>query len=167
MVPEQIEGTQRTEESTPGKTGDVAVTDPEPPVINKRALYRSRDVDTLAGEQTGLRVGQNRQAGDPAGNTQSGNPLGQPTAQLEGRTVIGKLPLPEYSENLAGKVVVRILVDSYGNVTSATAGIEGTTVQNKILWEATKKAARQARFNVSGSAPAIQEGKITYIFTLK
>jgi len=63
--------------------------------------------------------------------------------------------------------VVRILVDSYGNVTSASPGIEGTTVQNRILWEAARKAALQARFNVSGSAPAIQEGRITYVFTLK
>lgn len=167
VVPEQIEGTQRTTESTPKETGDVPVKDPEPPVINERALYRSRDIDTLAGEQTGLNVDQKRQAGDPAGNTPIGNPLGQPTAQLEGRTVVGKLPLPEYRENLAGKVVVRILVDSYGNVTSASPGIEGTTVQNRILWEAARKAALQARFNVSGSAPAIQEGRITYVFTLK
>jgi len=167
IVPEEIQGKQRTEESTPEETGDVEVHDPEPPVINERALYRSRDVDTLAGEQTGLHTGTDRQAGDPAGNTFTGNPLGQPTAQLEGRSIVGKLPLPEYTQNLAGRVVVRILVDTYGNVTSATPGIEGTTVQNKVLWEAAKKAALQARFNISGSAPAVQEGKITNIFSLR
>ena len=136
-------------------------------LINERALYRSRDVDTLAAEQTGMRTRGERQAGDPEGNTQTGNPLGQPTAQLEGRAVIGKLPLPEYAENLSGKVVVRILVDNYGKVTSATPGIEGTTVQNRTLWNAARKAALEARFNVSGSAPALQEGKITYVFTLR
>ena len=96
-----------------------------------------------------------------------GDPSGQPTAQLEGRTVVGKLPLPEYAENLSGRVVVRILVDTYGTVTSATPGLEGTTVQNRTLWEAARKAALQARFNVSGTAPVVQEGKITYVFTLK
>ncbi len=167
IVPEQIPGEQRTTESTPGETGDVEIPDPEPPLISERALYRSRDVDTLAAEQTGMRTRGERQAGDPEGNTQTGNPLGQPTAQLEGRAVIGKLPLPEYAENLSGKVVVRILVDNYGKVTSATPGIEGTTVQNRTLWNAARKAALEARFNVSGSAPALQEGKITYVFTLR
>lgn len=62
---------------------------------------------------------------------------------------------------------VKIRVDTYGQVTSAIPGIEGTTVQNRTLWEAARKAAMEARFNVSGSAPAIQEGRITYIFTLK
>jgi len=167
VVPQEIQGMQRTMESTPGETGDVPVHDPEPPAINERALFRSRDADTTQGEQTGLQTGTERKAGDPQGNTQTGNPLGLPTAQLAGRSIVGKLPLPEYSENLAGRVVVRILVDTYGNVTSATPGIEGTTVQNKTLWEAARKAALQARFNVSGSAPAVQEGKITYIFSLK
>ncbi len=167
IVPEEIDGEQRTQESTVGETGDVEIQDPDPPVINERALYRSRDIDTLAGEQTGMRTDSERQAGHSAGNTQTGNPAGQPTAQLAGRTVIGKLPLPEYAENLSGKVVVKIRVDTYGKVTSAIPGIEGTTVQNKILWEAARKAAMEARFNVSGTAPAIQEGKITYIFTLK
>ena len=167
VVPQEIQGMQRTMESTPGETGDVPVHDPEPPAINERALFRSRDADTTQGEQTGLQTGTERKAGDLQGNTQTGNPLGLPTAQLAGRTIVGKLPLPEYSENLAGRVVVRILVDTYGNVTSATPGIEGTTVQNKTLWEAARKAALQARFNVSGSAPAVQEGKITYIFSLK
>jgi len=167
VVPEETPGTQRTGESTPAETGDVEVSDPEPPVINERALYRSRDADTTEGEQTGLLTGEERKAGDPAGNTQAGNPLGQPTAQLAGRSIVGKLPLPEYSENLAGRVVVRILVDTYGNVTSATPGIEGTTVQNKVLWDAARKAALQARFNISGSAAAVQEGKITYVFSLK
>ena len=64
-------------------------------------------------------------------------------------------------------MVVRILVDNYGKVTSATPGIEGTTVQNRTLWNAARKAALEARFNVSGSAPALQEGKITYVFTLR
>ena len=167
VVPTPVEGEQRTADSTPTEEGDVAVTDPDPPVINERALFRSRDSDTLPGEQTGLRTFPQRQAGDAAGNTDKGNPAGQPTAQLEGRSIIGKLPLPEYAENLSGRVVVKILVDTYGAVVSATAGIEGTTVQNKTLWEAARKAALQARFNVSGTAPAIQEGKITYVFALK
>ena len=139
VVPEPVAGEQRTQESTPGEEGDVEIKDPEPPKIKEKALFRSRDVDSLPGEQTGIATFPQRQAGHSAGNVETGNPSGQPTAQLEGRTVIGKLPLPEYAQNVSGKVVVRILVDTYGTVTSATPGIEGTTVQNKVLWEAAKK----------------------------
>ncbi len=166
VAPEVVEGTQRTQESSLGDNGDVEKSDPQPATINPRTLYRSRDVDTLAGEQTAQVAGKS-QAGDALGNTTQGNPYGTPTARLAGRSVVGKLPSPEYTENTAGQVVVRILVDTYGKVTSATPGVQGTTVQNKTLWEAAKKAALEARFNVSGSAPAVQEGTITYVFTLR
>lgn len=166
VAPEVVEGTQRTQESSVGPEGDVEKLDPAPPAINPRALYRSRDVDTLAGEQTAQVAGTPR-AGDAAGNTLQGDPTGTPAARLEGRTVVGKLPSPEYTQNESGQVVVRILVDTYGKVTSATPGVQGTTVQNKSLWEAAKKAALEARFNVSGSAPAVQEGTITYVFRLR
>lgn len=166
-APRVTDGTQRTRESTPGDQGDVEIPNPQPPVINERALFRSRDKDTTAGEQTARLASDNPQAGHAGGNILNGNPAGTPSAQLEGRSVVGKLPLPEYTENTSGKVVVKILVDTYGKVTAATPGIEGTTVQNRTLWEAARKAALQARFNVSGSAPAVQEGKITYIFSLR
>ena len=86
---------------------------------------------------------------------------------LEGRTVMGNLPLPEYSVQNAGTVVVRIMVDQYGSVTNAIPGARGTTVQDATLWEAAKKAALKAKFNVSATAPAVQEGTITYVFTLR
>ena len=80
---------------------------------------------------------------------------------------MGSLPKPDYTVNKSGKVVVKISVDQYGSVVSATPGITGTTVQDKVLWEAAKKAALEAKFNLSSSAPTIQEGTITYIFRLK
>lgn len=89
------------------------------------------------------------------------------TARLKGRTLIGTLPLPDYSINLSGKVVVRIVVDQYGNVVSATPGIAGTTVQNRVLWSASKEAALKTKFNLSSEAETFQEGTITYIFRLE
>ena len=62
---------------------------------------------------------------------------------------------------------MRILVDQYGKVTNAIPGVSGTTVQDKKLWEAAKEAALKAVFNISDSAPTVQEGTITYIFKLK
>ena len=88
-------------------------------------------------------------------------------ANVRGRNVVGSLPIPDYTVNKEGRVVVRILVDQYGKVTNAVPGANGTTVQDKELWDAAEKAAYKALFNVSSSAPAVQEGTITYIFKLK
>ena len=67
----------------------------------------------------------------------------------------------------SGKVVVDIWVDNYGSVQKAVAGAEGTTVTDKTLWQAARKAAMGAQFNLSADAPAMQKGTITYIFKLK
>ncbi len=80
---------------------------------------------------------------------------------------MGNLPEPEYTVNKSGRVIVRISVDQYGNVVSATPGVTGTTVQDRTLWEAARKAAMKAKFNLSSSAPPVQEGTITYIFRLR
>ena len=80
--------------------------------------------------------------------------------------MLGTLPKPSYTVGQAGKVVVAIQVDQYGKVLEAVPGIEGTTVTDRTLWEAAKKAALEARFNMSSDAPAVQKGTITYIFNL-
>ena len=86
------------------------------------------------------------------------------TAKLAGRTVNGTLPLPSYGVQIYGKVVVDIWVDRYGYVRKALAGAEGTTITNETLWQAARKAALGADFNMSKEAPNIQKGTITYIF---
>ena len=72
-----------------------------------------------------------------------------------------------YTSQESGKVVVKIWVDQYGKVQKAVPGVEGTTVTDKALWTAAKNAAMETGFNMSASAPALQEGTITYIFNLK
>ncbi|MBO7320796.1 MAG: hypothetical protein J6U80_02575, partial [Bacteroidales bacterium] len=122
--------------------------------------------DTLA-QQVAEEVSDALRAGHSQGNTEVGGVEGAPSAKLAGRTVMGNLPLPDYGVEASGKVVVRIKVDQYGKVTDAIPGAQGTTVQDATLWEAAKKAALEARFNISQSAPIIQEGTITYVFTLR
>lgn len=154
--------------STMEGEGDAMQYEPERVEIDTRALFASANnrSDTLAA-QTASEVGDALKAGTPQGNTRYGDITGTPTANLKGRNVMGSLPIPEYDIEKEGRVVVRILVDQYGKVTNAVPGAQGTTVQDKVLWEAAKKAAYKALFNVNGSAPAIQEGTITYIFKLK
>lgn len=157
-------------ETTVGTDGDVEV--PEPPrkkPINQRALFSSNRhrTDTLA-PQVAETASDSIVSGHPKGNTETGNHEGKPTAELAGRTVMGVLPVPDYNAiNQSGTVVVRILVDQYGTVTDAYPGHEGTTVQDARLWEAAKKAALDAKFNISANAPAVQEGIIRYVFKLK
>lgn len=159
----------RSAETTVGEEGDVEVPEaPRPKPINQKALFTSakNKQDTLA-QQVAEKVSDGLKGGHSLGNTNIGGVEGEPSAKLAGRTIMGNLPIPEYSVEASGKVVVRIKVDQYGKVTDAIPGAQGTTVQDKTLWEAAKKAALTARFNISQSAPIIQEGTITYVFKLQ
>lgn len=159
-----------SQESTVGDKGDVEV--PEPPrekEINKRALFSSAhntDKDTLA-QQVTEKVSESLTAGHTQGNTKVGNPEGEPSAKLEGRTVVGSLPIPAFTRGEGGKVVVKIVVNQDGRVISAIPGAPGTTLNDSEIWASAKKAALGAHFNVSRTAPEAQEGTITYIFRVR
>ena len=151
--------------------GDVDIKDPAPKKeIDRRALFRTADnktnKDTLAA-QTAREVSDALKAGHAQGNTMTGETSGEPNAKLAGRSVNGTLPRPSYNVQASGKVVVAIWVDNYGQVQKAVPGMEGTTVSDKNLWQAARKAALGAHFNMSADAPPMQEGTITYIFNLK
>ena len=157
-------------EATVGDKGDVEV--PEPPrekPIDRRALFSAAnnktEKDTLAA-QTAREVTDALKAGHALGNTQTGETRGEPKAKLAGRTVNGTLPRPSFGVQAEGTVVVDIWVDNYGQVQKAVAGAEGTNVTDKTLWQAARKAALGAHFNMSADAPALQKGTITYIFRI-
>lgn len=169
----QHEGTKSNEaqEAQVDEFGDVDIKDPEPKKeIDKRALFRAANnktqKDTLAA-QTAREVSDALKAGHAQGNTRTGETSGEPNANLAGRSINGTLPRPTYAVQASGKVVVDIWVDNYGTVQKAVAGAEGTTVTDKTLWQAARKAALGASFNMSADAPALQKGTITYIFNLK
>ena len=169
----QHEGTQSNEapEAKVDDFGDVEVKDPEPKKeIDRRALFRAAEnktqKDTMAA-QTAREVSDALKTGHAQGNTRTGETSGEPNARLAGRSVNGTLPRPSYNVQKSGKVVVQIWVDNYGQVQKAVAGAEGTTVTDQTLWQAARKAALGAHFNMSADAPALQEGTITYIFNLK
>ena len=166
------EGTKANEapEATVGDQGDVEV--PEPPrekPIDRRALFSAAnnktEKDTLAA-QTAREVTDALKAGHAQGNTRTGETRGEPKAKLAGRTVNGTLPKPSYPIQSEGTVVVDIWVDNYGQVQKAVAGAEGTNVTDMTLWQAARKAALGAHFNMSADAPALQKGTITYIFRI-
>lgn len=155
-------------ETTMGERGDVEQFEPERKVeIDRRALFPSpSQQDSLSAhhsqkEEESIRTGQSQ------GTMKQGPTQNEPKAHLPGRSVMGALPNPKYGINKSGKVVVEIAVNQFGTVTDATAGVKGSTVQDKVLWEAAKEAALKAKFNMSEGAPPIQKGTITYVFILK
>lgn len=155
-------------ETTMGDKGDVERYEaPRAKPVDRRALFPSTGNGDSLSPTVAKEISERLTAGHPAGNTKTGSTEGEPSARLAGRSLMGNLPAPEYTVNLSGKVVVKISVDQYGTVIGATPGVSGTTVQDKTLWEAAKKAALKAKFNLSSSAPAVQEGTITYIFRLR
>lgn len=91
---------------------------------------------------------------------------GTAVAQLSGRTVIGTLPKLIVYGPIEGVVVVKILVDQYGLVQSATANLDETTTTHKDILKAARSAAMKAHFNMSADAPALQHGTITYTFVV-
>lgn len=141
----------------------------EEPKLDPRASFpgMAKKDTTLTSDHSAQKSSSTYKAGQSDGNTSKGNTDGRPNAHLKGRKVEGNLPRPEYTEQDQGWVVVDIWVDQYGTVQKAVPGGDGTTVSNKNLWAAARKAAMETHFNMNADAPALQEGTITYIFKLK
>lgn len=137
--------------------------------INRRALFSAADnkaaKDTLAA-QTAARVSDALKAGHASGNTSSGKETGEPNARVKGRSTVGVLPKPRYNVQESGIVVVRVVVNQYGDVTTAQIA-DGTTVHSSELRQAAINAAKESHFNQDINAPAVQEGTITYKFNLR
>lgn len=167
-----VEGTRENlaQASTVDDFGDVERTEPprEEP-INKKALFSAAqnvaDKDTLA-PQTSSQPSDKLDVGHASGNIKDGNQTGAPNAKLQGRSVIGALPSPTYNVQESGKVVVSIKVDRDGTVVEAQPGAEGTNLTSASAWDAAKKAALKAQFNMKPDAPEFQYGTITYIFKI-
>jgi len=70
------------------------------------------------------------------------------------------LNIPAYRCEGGGDVVVEITVNRAGEVVNARVQSGG----DECMRESALRAARVSRFNIDQSAPARQQGTITYIF---
>lgn len=161
-----------TPATKPDDFGDVPVKEPErkeEPKLDPRATFpgMAKKDTSLTAEHAASEASNTYKAGQAAGNSNNAKTEGKPNAHLKGRNVVGQIARPSYGVQESGTVVVSIWVDRQGNVVKAMPGADGTTVTSSALWNAARKAAMETHFNVSDNAPDIQEGKITYIFTLK
>ena len=139
--------------------------------VNTKALFPGNKSE--GGNEGEGETGKYGNQGDPNGSRLTGNRIGGgngngniPSFSLAGRGSL-TLPVPNYSSQAEGRVVVEITVDREGNVVKANPTIKGSTVQDDKLFEAAKNAAMKAKFNVKSDAPAYQVGTITYNFRLQ
>lgn len=83
---------------------------------------------------------------------------------LSKRNIVGSFPVPVYSADVSGKVIIEVVVDKNGNVTQASYRSQGSTTANTELVNAAISAAKKARF--TSSDEDTQRGTITYNFKL-
>ena len=83
---------------------------------------------------------------------------------LKGRGLREGLPQPAKKYNTEGTVVVSVVIDAEGNVTSASVDPDGTSTNDAKLRELAVEAALRAKFNPSERTA--QGGVITYVFKL-
>lgn len=137
------------------------------PVVDPRIVdfWKSNKSSTSQGSGSGNGTGDGPGKG-PGSGKGSGPGKGDgsgPNFSLHGRSA-KYIPVPDYTEQDQGKVVVDVWVDKNGNVTKAIAGSKGTTTSNPSLWRKAQQAALSAKFSVSSDAPEEQKGTITYNF---
>jgi len=160
-----------TPETKPDDFGDIDTPSPEPKeeALDPRAAFpgMAKKDTSLTAPHGATEASEGFKAGQPTGNTEKGPADGAPNAHLKGRNTVGALARPSSNVQQEGKVVVTIWVDQYGTVQKAQAGADGTTLTDKNVWAAARKAAMESHFDKSADAPALQEGTITYIFKLK
>ncbi|WP_167618827.1 cell envelope integrity protein TolA [Maribellus sediminis] len=121
---------------------------------------------TFPGGNQGVPTGDPNANQYGQGGSGSGNQGDGSSFDLDGFSIVGSLPRPKYPGNEAGKVVVRIIVDRNGNVTSAEPGYQGTDIMDKNLWNEAQRAALKAKFKATKDVKAFQQGTITYRFVL-
>lgn len=158
-------------QTKPQKVEEVVEPEPKPREVNKKALFPGRTVGSDAkseGESNKAEGNQGSEQGSLGGAHVEGG--GQGTSgvsfDLSGRSLVGSLNRPAYNGTEEGRVVVRIVVNAAGVVTSAEYQAKGSTTNTKTLVDAAIKAARGTRFNAVEQGTTSQQGTITYIFKL-
>lgn len=130
----------------------------------KRAAAKNLVAGAL-GKNSGTGTTANGVQGSVNGNSATGASRGNAgygKYDLGGRGIVGSLPKPSFNVNASGTVVVRITVNSNGEVISATP-TTGTTTADQTLRNTALNAAKKARFKTAEGA-GNQVGTITYFF---
>jgi len=138
----------------------------------QEAIENAKELGALFG-QTAMDEGANGDELSNKADANQGNYAGEPEGQgfgsvenatwtLQGRNC-KHIPTPSEDFNQTGRVVVNIIVDPAGNVTSASVG-DGSNISDRETQRLALESARSAKFSKGETA---QRGTIVYIFTDK
>jgi TonB family protein len=150
-------------ESSNQTTGQAEKTE----TINPNALFKPVVGNSAEQVPEGNRLAPDGEREQNRGEGSGYNLQGtdQLDAGLQGRGLREGLPKPATNYKTSGTVVVRVEIDSNGNVTSAKVMLEGTTTTDAQLHKLAEEAARKAKFKPSERT--LQGGTITYVFKLQ
>lgn len=140
------------------------------PVVNQNALYKGKKNDGSGrGDGTGTVPGnQGSKDGDPLSPDygEGGSGFGGVALDLKSRRFTN-LTVPQDDGQKYGRVAVRISVDKNGVVVDAIAGVKGTTLSDKAIWEKCRQAVLGSSLNKLESAPDIQRGVVMFNFKVR
>jgi outer membrane biosynthesis protein TonB len=150
----------------PSKTvATEPVTKPAKPTVNQNTLYKGKS-NGATGEGDGTTNTPGNQ-GKPNGSTltdnYNGTGSGNGGLQMAQRSFVSKPSVT--ANNREGKIVIDILVDQNGNVTSAKAG-KGTMIDDYNLIQKCENAVLNAKLNASPTATESQPGKVVFVFKM-
>ncbi len=166
-VAEVIKESPKPVETKPA-TATEEVVEAKPREVNRRALFPgSSSKKSDQGEGKSKEAPAKGVVGSDRGTAGTSGQLGDGLTgdySLSGRSLIGALPVPSYTAQAEGRVVVAITVDEKGRVTSAGYQLANSTTNDSRLVNAAREAALKARFDQSEEF--VQGGTITYIFKM-
>ena len=130
------------------------------------AIEKERKANREAYEK-GLReadaIGANRKKGNSEGEQTDTKRKGTVTVSFSFKNPVRysrHLVKPAYRCEGGGEVIVSVVVNQRGEVTSAWVESGG----DECMQQTAVESARNSRFDINNSAPAKQQGTITYIF---
>ena len=114
----------------------------------------------------GIKKTESNNHNSPFGNSDNKtNKASGNSFNLTGRSIAGGFPIPAYTQQEEGKIIIKITVDPEGNVIFAEIE-NGTNIANASMRKSALDAAKRAKFN-SISGANNQSGTITYVYKLK
>jgi colicin import membrane protein len=143
---------------------------PEEPKPDQRALYPGKRNNQGKGNpgnegETGKPGDQGNPDGSPDSKNHAGAGKGDSgiSFDLAGRSMLRKPSLNDQSQE-TGRVVIEVIVDKDGNVTSVNGPVRGSTTSAQVLVSKAKQAALTAKFSKSPTGVEEQRGTITFVF---
>lgn len=140
------------------------------PSVNPNALYTGKKNNTTGrGDGLGTQAGnQGSELGDPLASNygEGGSGDGNMGLSIANRRWVVP-PKIEDNGQRSGVIAVEVHVSPNGTISYVRAGVKGTTLPDRNLWEKCEAALRGARLNSLDRAPSTQKAVLYFNFKLK